>query len=159
MLKAEPDWDALPNDLPANVRAVLRRCLQKDRNLRYHDIADVRIELDESASATAAAVQRPIRVRRIPALPWILAFLSTAVLIALIVLTGLRHPTPSGSVRRFSIPIGPAKSLLITSLAISPDGTELAYTIDGRLFRRSMNESGPGSAGEYASERSTHVFS
>jgi WD40 repeat protein len=43
-------------------------------------------------------------------------------------------------VRRFSIPIGPARSLLETSLAISPDGTELAYTIDGRLFRRSMDE-------------------
>jgi serine/threonine protein kinase len=140
VLKAEPDWEALPKDVPVNVRAVLRRCLQKDRNLRYHDIADVRIELTENADA---AGQQPTHARRIPALPWLLAFLSTAGLIAVIVSIGLRHPTPSGSVRRFSIPIGTAKSLLATSLAISPDGTELAYTIDGRLFRRIMNDLAP----------------
>jgi hypothetical protein len=109
------------------------------RNRRQHDIADVRIELDESAATTAVAVQRPIRVRWIQTLPCILAFLSTAILVVFVVMTGLRHPTPSGSVSRLSIPIGPVKSLLSQSLAISPDGTELAYTIDGRLFRRSMD--------------------
>ena len=40
VLEAEPDWDALPADTPSNVRAVLRRCLQKVRAERLHDIAD-----------------------------------------------------------------------------------------------------------------------
>ena len=148
VLKNDPDWDALPKDLPENIRTLLGRCLQKDRNLRTHDIADARIELTGSASATALAVQLPIRARRIPAIPWILAFLSTAILIAFVVLSGLRQAPPPGSVRRFSVPIGPAKSLLNTTLAISPDGTGLAYTIDGRLFRRSLDELTPGRLGD-----------
>ena len=140
ILKGEPDWEALPKDLPANTRTVVRRCLQRDRSLRYHDIADARIDLDESLGAKTAAAERPAGARRFRALPWTFALLSTVLLIVIIVSNGWRHPTPSGSVRRFSIPIGPAKRLWDTSLAISPDGTELAYTIDGHLFRRSMDK-------------------
>src|SRR4030095_15948960 len=32
ILKTDPDWTALPSTTPATVRALLRRCLQKDRN-------------------------------------------------------------------------------------------------------------------------------
>jgi hypothetical protein len=140
ILKGEPDWNKLPTETPTLIKVLLRRCLEKDPRKRLHDIADARIELDESLGATTAAAQRPSSARRLRALPWVLALLSTVLLIVVIVSNGWRHPTPSGSVRRFSIPIGPAKRLLATSLAISPDGTELAYTIDGRLFRRSMDE-------------------
>lgn len=39
------EFDTLPPATPASVRRVLDRCLQRDRNLRYRDIGDVRIEL------------------------------------------------------------------------------------------------------------------
>jgi len=42
-LDAEPDWNALPRDTPANIRAVLRRCLRKAPAERLHDIADARL--------------------------------------------------------------------------------------------------------------------
>ena len=32
ILKGEPDWSALPAGTPANIRALLRRCLQKNHN-------------------------------------------------------------------------------------------------------------------------------
>ncbi len=40
------DLDQLPTGTPANVRSVIERCLVRDRNLRYRDIGDVRIELE-----------------------------------------------------------------------------------------------------------------
>ena len=49
----DPDWDRLPADTSAPVRHVLRRCLAKDPARRYHDIADARIDLEESESAAA----------------------------------------------------------------------------------------------------------
>ncbi|MGP1273494.1 MAG: protein kinase domain-containing protein [Phycisphaerales bacterium] len=39
------DLGRLPPGTPANVRRVLERCLVRDRNLRYRDIGDVRVEL------------------------------------------------------------------------------------------------------------------
>ena len=58
VLEREPEWGSLPPDLPAAIRTVLRRCLQKETRRRLHDIADARIELEEgSASPTPAAVR------------------------------------------------------------------------------------------------------
>ncbi len=39
------DLTRLPRDTPERVQRVLRRCLQRDKTLRYRDIGDVRIEL------------------------------------------------------------------------------------------------------------------
>jgi serine/threonine-protein kinase len=140
ILKGEPDWNALSATTPWNLATLLRRCLRKDPKERVHDIADARIELNENLHPTAIAAQTPIRARRPPALPWIIALLSTAILIAFVVSDQLRPPTSSGSVRRFTIPMGQVKSLRTTALAISPDGTELAYAADGQLFRRPMGQ-------------------
>ena len=140
ILKGEPDWEALPTDMPGNLMVLLRRCLQKDPNERLHDIADARIELNESLHPTAIAARTPIRARRLPAFLWIITLLSIAGLIAYVVSDQLRPPTTSGSVRRFTIPIGPVENLLSMDLAISPDGKELSYAADGQLFRRPIDQ-------------------
>jgi tetratricopeptide (TPR) repeat protein len=46
ILGREPDWTALPPDLPAGLERVLRRCLEKERDQRAGDIRDVRAEID-----------------------------------------------------------------------------------------------------------------
>lgn len=69
ILKGEPDWSKLPANTPANIRALLRRCLQKDQKNRLHDIADARIEIDEAGSPLA---EESSATRRFP-LGWILA--------------------------------------------------------------------------------------
>ena len=53
ILERPPDWSALPQATPSNVRRVLTHCLEKDPNRRWRDIRDVRIELDESDEALA----------------------------------------------------------------------------------------------------------
>ena len=47
VLKSEIDLDALPDDLPAAVKRLLGRCLQRDPRQRLRDIGDARIVLQE----------------------------------------------------------------------------------------------------------------
>lgn len=47
VLKTDPDWHRLPIDTPEGIRRLLRRCLQKDQKLRFRDIRDARLEIDE----------------------------------------------------------------------------------------------------------------
>jgi len=51
VVRAEPDWQALPAATPVKVRDLLRRCLQKDKTLRMQAAGDVRIEIVEAISA------------------------------------------------------------------------------------------------------------
>ena len=53
ILRGEPDWQALPETTPPNIRTVLRRCLQKDVKRRFRDAADVAIEIEEALTAPA----------------------------------------------------------------------------------------------------------
>jgi serine/threonine protein kinase len=46
ILDRDPDWTALPPGTPAHVRALMRRCLEKDQKRRLRDIGDARSDLD-----------------------------------------------------------------------------------------------------------------
>src|SRR5262245_27498792 len=49
VLKGEPDWRALPLDLPSSIRTLVQRCLVKDRQQRIGDISVVQFLLSEPA--------------------------------------------------------------------------------------------------------------
>ena len=51
VLRGEPDWPALPAATPTKVRDLLRHCLQKDRTLRLRDAGDAGIEIQEALAA------------------------------------------------------------------------------------------------------------
>ena len=53
ILKTEPDWGGLPPETPTAVRRLLQRCLAKDPKRRFHDIADVRLDLAEPEPGAA----------------------------------------------------------------------------------------------------------
>ncbi|MGH9532681.1 MAG: protein kinase domain-containing protein [Terriglobales bacterium] len=57
IIEREPDWGALPPSTPDGIRRLLRRCLQKDRKRRTHDIADARLEIEEMQAQPAAVGQ------------------------------------------------------------------------------------------------------
>ena len=63
IMKSEPDFKALPADVPAPVRVCLGRCLQKDPKQRLRDIGDVRLAL-EGAFETPASGKVASRSRR-----------------------------------------------------------------------------------------------
>jgi serine/threonine protein kinase len=50
VLKSQPEWNALPSSVPAAIRTVLRRCLEKDRARRVADAATVGFVLEEAST-------------------------------------------------------------------------------------------------------------
>jgi serine/threonine-protein kinase len=149
VLSREPDWTALPADLPPRVRTVLGRCLQKDARKRLRDIADVRLELDEEpldAAAPALAVL-PTAPRR-PA--WRRATGAVAIALIAAVIGGVSvwrfaGASPSGPVpvTRFSFLLPEGQQLSRPGhqfVAVSPDGSRIVYVANGRLYVRPMSE-------------------
>jgi serine/threonine protein kinase len=47
VLKADPNWSALPPETPAYVRWLLRLCLQKERGQRLRDVGDARLLIED----------------------------------------------------------------------------------------------------------------
>jgi hypothetical protein len=48
LVRDEPDWTRLPPGVGPRVRALVRRCLQKDPHQRLRDIGDGRLALDDA---------------------------------------------------------------------------------------------------------------
>ena len=57
VVRGEPDWSALPRDLPGRhfIATILKRCLQKDRRARISDIGVARFLLEHGAQVSPAA--------------------------------------------------------------------------------------------------------
>jgi Tol biopolymer transport system component/predicted Ser/Thr protein kinase len=130
VLAAEPDWGALPGGTPENVRAVLLRCLQKDRDERLHDIADARLELKERP----AAVHR--RAAHAPVTAWIAAGLFCAIALALALIHFRERPPERQAVK---LALMPPEKTSFNDIAVSPDGRLVAFTardVAGRIQLR-----------------------
>jgi len=54
IIERQPDWKALPNEIPENIRILLRRCLEKDPDRRLGDIADAAMEIGGTLSKPLA---------------------------------------------------------------------------------------------------------
>ena len=71
VLTHDPDWSLLPEGTPEGVKRLLRRCLARDAKNRLHDIADARLELEESNEpeplAPDSSVAGPAEMRSRPA--------------------------------------------------------------------------------------------
>src|SRR5262249_55595082 len=53
VVRGEPDWTALPAEVPEHIRLLLRRCLEKDRNSRVADISTARFLTSEPLASSA----------------------------------------------------------------------------------------------------------
>jgi serine/threonine protein kinase/Tfp pilus assembly protein PilF len=60
VLQGEPDWQALPPSIPAKIRDLLRRCLQKDLQKRLRDLGDARIEIEEALAPITRVAKRSL---------------------------------------------------------------------------------------------------
>jgi serine/threonine protein kinase len=59
ILTCDPAWKQLPASTPAEIRRLLRRCLEKDLARRLHDIADARLEIHDTMAGVAALKDAP----------------------------------------------------------------------------------------------------
>ncbi|MHB8655494.1 MAG: protein kinase domain-containing protein, partial [Terriglobia bacterium] len=128
VIRAEPEWNELPQSTPASIRKLLRRCLQKDPKQRLRDIGDARIAIEETmsgedfvapVSAPAAGGDRRSPLQR--GLPWALAavFLIAA-LASIFFLRQTQHPAAR---MQFGIPVQSE----VGNLALSADGKMLTF--------------------------------
>lgn len=53
VVKVEPDWQKLSADTPPTIRALLRRCLTKDRKQRLQAIGEARTHLVHVARSSS----------------------------------------------------------------------------------------------------------
>jgi serine/threonine-protein kinase len=58
ILTRDPDWSRLPDDVPASIKRLLRRCLQKDSSRRLRDIGDARLEIEDALGSSSDEEQR-----------------------------------------------------------------------------------------------------
>ena len=149
VIDVEPDWSSLPTRTPDIVHSLLRRCVQKDRNKRLHDVADARIEIEEglrepeSMPPTAAPLSTTTSFGRW-ALLWGVAVLAS-------VITGLSvwiatRPSPPYSAQTIRLPgilEPPLAALDSLTFALSRDGSKLAYVgesgQDRQLYLRRLD--------------------
>ena len=83
VVRAEPDWQALPPATPVKIRDLLRRCLRKDKNQRLRDAGDARIEIQEAQ--TAPYVTEPAPPQPQTTFAWMAA--TAVLLLALVALS------------------------------------------------------------------------
>ena len=53
VLKSDPEWTAMPDDVPASIRMLIRRCLAKDVRQRVGDISTAVYVIGDSPTAAA----------------------------------------------------------------------------------------------------------
>src|SRR5262249_50918358 len=138
VLKSEPVWAALPAETPPSIRALLRRCLDKDQHRR---VADVRVALfaideaafDDSNRSSAVVPQRPRQWA------WVSLAAMSVITAAALMLVGVMYFTralPDRRVIRFVI--SPPDGWMLESrtafapLAVSPDGRRLVFEARAR---------------------------
>ena len=151
ILEREPDWTALPDGMPGSVRTLLRRCLRKDARRRLHDVADLRIEIEEVLAGGAEAGGTDRVEKRGLGISWRVAIV-LAVLIAAAAgvlawrMAPVRGAAP-GPVTWLQIELPPEAPLdpePAAPFALSPDGTKLIYVgkapEGSRLFLRALDQ-------------------
>jgi serine/threonine-protein kinase len=141
VLKSDPDWNALPPSVPASIRSLLEGCLEKNHQDRIADISTALFILRRPASARADVPVRP-GSRRSP-ITWVALAVAGAVAGAAAAIALWPRPAPPAvPVTRFEVPMpsGGQMTLSRRALAVSPDGTRVAFVADGRLYLRPFSD-------------------
>jgi serine/threonine protein kinase len=158
VLKEHPDTASLPTDTPPALMTLLDRCLEKDPKKRLRDIGEARLILeaiqggDGSASSilgrapvvedAPAGRSKGIRPREIAA--WALAAITVAVL-GVKLIQGNGPPSTPQSAFKLTVPIEGEPDIRYShgGLAISPDGSRIAYINNKKLFVRRLDSWDP----------------
>ncbi|MHC4171687.1 MAG: protein kinase domain-containing protein [Planctomycetota bacterium] len=154
ILQTEPDWQVLPQSIPANIRSLLRHCLKKDQRRRLQHIGDAGIEIDETLSSLTVSVatvekMRPVGLRRLMVVGLVCLMLGS--ILTGVVIRSMTRPRPTAPpnvIRSMIRPVSKIadEALYHVALAISPDGKRIAYVDQGTgtermLYVRELNTS------------------
>jgi len=142
VLRSEPDWSALPAEVPREVATLLRRCLEKDPRRRLSSLGDIAITLEEttrmpSSLKPASSAQVPSK-RVQPALVALLLLLIGAG-IFFWKQSGLDRNSQGGpdAVRSNAVPVSAAPSVAVQAA----DQKSIAVLAFANLSEDKGNES------------------
>jgi hypothetical protein len=145
VIMKEPDWDMLPNNVPAPVGRLVRRCLTKDPKQRLRDIGEARIAIQHTLSGTpdvgAGLVPFPLERGRSQGaplqlwrrtLPWGVATAILALALVSMLLWVTLRPAPGPATRpiRLTVNLSVGDRLAggpLPHMALAPDGSRLVY--------------------------------
>ena len=149
ILKSEPNWSALPADVPASIQKMLRRCLTKDPKQRLQAIGEARIAIEEAVAAGSspslaiAAVEAGL-LRHGPdvesplhrALPWAAGIILGALIVALAVWKLAPPSVSPGTAVISQIQLAPDASIQMNMAIAAPpqlsaDGRRIVYLANG----------------------------
>ena len=140
VLRQDIDWTALPAGAPLRLRQLLERCLERDPKLRLRDIGEARVTIAklESGAPDSSSTTAPV-LAAAPRSTWMrtaIAAAAAAVLTAAAILALLRpwaRSAATPAVGRFSLLPPPGTELYpdSTGVAVSPDGTMVAFVVGG----------------------------
>jgi eukaryotic-like serine/threonine-protein kinase len=141
VLRGEPDWTRIPANVPTEIRTLIKRCLQRDRQQRVSDIAVARYVLDGAGTRSAdqaSAVASSSNLWRIPI--WL--GIGAAVGIAAAAVAWWLKPAPADHhvVTRFVHPLPEGQNLAANGLAVSPDGSKIVYAANRQLYLRRLDQ-------------------
>jgi serine/threonine-protein kinase len=146
VIKDTPPLEKLPPDTPASIRRLIGRCLQKDRVERLADASTARLEIAEAIQAPPAAA---IPAQVTPARRGISGLAIAGAGILALIAAGAAwwlKPAPAQpplQLARFTTPLPPSLTWSRTTnhvIAISPDGSRIAYVAGQQLFVRGIDQ-------------------
>jgi len=145
IVRLEPDWTALPSDVPPPIRTLLQGCLQKDRGQRVAAISTARFVI----GAAPGLVGTPGTAAE-PARRWSTALVAGTAVLALasgVSLWMVFRPEPATVTRHTVTPSEDQRLAGVggVDIALSPDGTWMVYAGAApgggtRLFRRDLDD-------------------
>jgi eukaryotic-like serine/threonine-protein kinase len=146
VVRADPDWSALPAVTPEVIRRLLRRCLNKDQKQRLRDIGEARITIEsflagKSEETTELAARKdPLPLRK--TLFWIagiaLAFMAGGLGMGL-----LRPVSSEIPLRKLELQIAGLDLSGSYGYSIAPNGQTIAYIGNHRLWIRDLDRLEP----------------
>jgi Tol biopolymer transport system component len=135
VMKDQPSLEGLP----ASVRPLIARCLEKNPRQRLQAIGEARIALENREIAQAAAPPAP-QTQGMTLLHWSGWAVAVVVALAFVFLRFREQPQAERTLR---YNIAPPENSVVASLAISPDGKWLAIVAAGngkqQLWLRSLD--------------------
>ena len=150
VIEREPDWAALPDDVPPVLGNFLQRCLQKSPKKRIRDIGDVRLAMEGAFETTriapAASLAAPaLRLwqRSTVAAAMAAALIAVGIVVGLAVWSATRPAAPTSPTTRFPIVLPQGDVFRAGGrhvVALSPDGVHLAYVANAQIYLRPMDQ-------------------